>query len=76
MEDIEKTFLKMRKNGIWLSDDEVDILKRYGISCEECHQMTEILYQIDRILEDEMIEELDILSLRLAERNYYQNTRK
>ena len=71
-EEYEKRFLKPRKHGIWLSDEEVDVLNRYQIDYENCYTMNEILYQIDRILEEEEIEELDSLSIILAERNCYQ----
>ncbi len=74
--DFEKRFLKPRKHGLWLSDLEVDILNRYNIDYEKCFQMTELLYQIDQVLEEEEIEELENLSIQLAERNYYQNTNK
>lgn len=76
MEDYEKRFLKERNHGIWLSDEEVSILDRYEIPYQNCLQLTEILYYIDRILEEEEIEELENLSIQISERNYYQNTNK
>ncbi len=78
MEDIdfEKRFLKERNHGIWLSDEEVSVLERYEIPYQNCMKLTEILYYIDRILEEEEIEELENLSIQLSERNYYQNTNK
>ncbi len=75
-EDFEKRFLKPRKNGLWLSDEEVEILEKYGIGYQRCHSLIELLYQIDILLEQEDIEELDVLGTHLAERNYYQNTNK
>ncbi len=74
--DFEKRFLKPRKHGLLLSDEEVEVLNRYGIDYENCFQMTELLYHIDRVLEEEEIAELEDLSIQLAERNYYQNTNK
>ncbi len=74
--DYEKRFLKPRKHGLWLSDEEVDILNKYSIPYQDCYQMTELLYYIDRLLEEEDIVELDVLATSLAERNYYQNTNK
>ena len=78
MEDIdfEKRFLKERNHGRWLSDEEVSVLERYEIPYQNCMKLTEILYYIDRILEEEEIEELENLSIQLSERNYYQNTNK
>ena len=75
-ENYEKRFLKLQKNGLWLSEEETEILKKYGISYEKCRQLTEILYQIDRILEEEEIPELELVAINLSERNYYQNTKK
>ena len=69
--DFEKKFLKERNHGIWLSDEEVSILDRYEIPYQNCFQLTEILYYIDRILE-----ELENISIQISERNYYQNTNK
>ncbi len=74
--DFEKRFLKERNHGIWLSDEEVRILERYEIPYQSCMKLTEILYYIDRILEEEEIEELENLSIQISERNYYQNTNK
>lgn len=74
--DFEKRFLKERSNGIWLSDEEVEILKRYDIPYQNCFQITEIIYYIEKLLETIEIEELENLSSVLAERNYYQNTKK
>ncbi len=74
--DFEKKFLKERNHGIWLSDEEVSILDRYEIPYQNCFQLTEILYYIDRILEEEEIEELENISIQISERNYYQNTNK
>lgn len=74
--DYEKKFLKMRQHGILLADEEVEILDRYHIPYQNCNQLTEILYYIDKILEDELVDELENLSIQLSERNYYQNTKK
>lgn len=74
--DFEKRFLKDRGHGIWLSDEEVTILERYDIPYQNCCKLTEILYYIDRVLEDEEIEELENLSIQISDRNYYQNTNK
>ena len=74
--DYEKKFLKMRQHGILLTDEEVEILDRYSIPYQNCNQLTEILYYIDKILEDELVDELENLSIQLSERNYYQNTQK
>lgn len=74
--DFEKRFLKDRGHGIWLSDEEVTILERYEIPYQNCLQLTEILYYIDRVLENEEIEELEAVSIQISDRNYYQNTNK
>ena len=75
-EDNKKRFLKDRGHNIWLSDEEVAILNRYNIPYQTCLTLTEILYHIDNILNEEEIEELENLSIQISDRNYYQNTNK
>lgn len=74
LSEIDKNFLKTRKNGLLLTDNQVSLLERYNIDPEKCTSMTELMYLIDEAGEDD--DELDYLAEQLAERNYYENVNK
>lgn len=74
VKELDKNMLKARENGLLLTDKQVATLERYNINAGNCKSMTELLYMIDEAGEDD--EELDYLADQLAERNYYENTRK
>ena len=65
-------------NGILLTNQEIDVLKRYDIPYSNCHSLKEILFEIENILDDMDVvdDELDYVSSTIAERDYYQNTNK
>ena len=65
------------KNGIFLSDNQVQILLSYGIDPSKCSSVSDLLFQIDELLEDEPdADDLDNISREIAEFNYYANTNK
>lgn len=73
----DKSILKMRGNGIYLSDNEVQILKRYGIDYNKYGSLESLIFDIEQILNEETdIEDLEEVSKRLSELNYYNNTNK
>ena len=74
LKDINKNFLKVRENGLLLTDNQVNTLERFNIDASKCQSMTELLYMIDECGEDD--EELEYLAEQLAERNYYENINK
>jgi len=74
--DFEKKFLKFRKNGLLLSDEQVEVLERYNINYSSCLSNTELLYKIDSVLNEVDDYELECVAQELAERNYYVNTNK
>lgn len=85
-EDIEKIFNEYnddknmhikRGNGLVLSDNQIEILKKYGIDYKIYSSLNALLYDIEEILNDgEDATDLDILSQELSEFNYYNNTNK
>lgn len=75
LKDNEKNLLKARKKGLLLTDNQVGVLERYNIDASKCSTMTELLYMIDQVDDDDE-DELTALADQLAEVNYYQNTRK
>lgn len=75
--DVTKSFLKKRSNGILLSDEEVNILKKYNIDYERCISTDELIFEIEEYLnEDSDALDLENLSSRLAEYKYYYETNK
>lgn len=70
-------FLEKQNGNIYLRKKEIDILKKYNISYENCNNLLEIIYEIEEYLSDGYeSDELEWLSRELSERNYYQNTNK
>ena len=67
------------KNGLMLTNNEIDVLKRYGVDYEKCTTLKEIIYLVEDILnEDDSsdLDELEYISSTISERDYYQNTNK
>lgn len=74
--DYSKKFLK-DYNGLLITEEQVDILRRYDIEVEKCGSLTEILYLIDEILDsDSDASDLEWVADTLQERNYYEKTNK
>lgn len=74
--DYSKKFLK-DYNGLLITEEQVEILKRYDIDALKCGSLTEILYLIDEILDsDSDAIDLEWVANTLQERNYYENTNK
>lgn len=74
--EVEKDFLHDVGNGIMLNNKEEEILKRTGINYKACSSISDLLFQIEDYLIDFEDDELEILSSRLSEFNYYNNTNK
>lgn len=73
----DKAMTKMRGNGIYLSDNEVDVLKRYNIDYNRYVSLSSLIFDIENILNEESdIDDLEEVSKRLSELNYYNNTNK
>ena len=72
----DKSFLKRRKNGIMLSDNDIDILKRNGINYLEYNNLSELIFAICEALDEEASDELESLNMKLGEYNYYVYTEK
>ncbi len=66
-------------NGLLLTRMEKQILDKYHISYQSCCNLKEVLYRIDEVFsmeEASSLEDLDMVSASIAERDYYQNTNK
>ena len=73
----EKKFLK-NHNGIFISDEQLNILKKYNIDINNYKNISELIYEIEKYLNDsyETLEDLEWVSESLSEFNYYNNTNK
>lgn len=65
------SFIKKRENGMILSDYQISVLKRCGINYLNYATITQILFDINEILEEDEDEELEIVAREIDERNYY-----
>ena len=74
---MKNSFVQKIKNDIYLSNDDIRILKKYDIDYEQFLSMKELLFQLENILNNnEDLEDLEALSLKLAEYNYHFKTKK
>ncbi len=69
-------FLKNYGNNILLNNKEYNILKKYNIDPNKYNNTKSLIFDIEKILEDENIEELDQVLMDISERDYYSNTNK
>lgn len=64
-------------NNLYLTNNQIDILKRYKIDYETSNSLRDLMFKIENILdyEEEIPELIDLLD-KLSERNYYEFTNK
>ena len=73
----DKSMLKMRGNGIYLSDNDINVLNRYDIDYNRYNSLDALIFDIEEILNEETdLEDLEEISSKLSELNYYNNTNK
>ena len=65
-------------NGLLLTNREIEVLDRYKIPYKNCHDLKQVLYEIEKVISDMDIvdDDLDYISSTISERDYYQNTNK
>lgn len=65
-------FIKCRKNNIYLSDNDLNILKKYKIDYNDFSNMKELMFYIEDIINNEEIsDDLEDLLIKLSDYNYY-----
>mgnify|MGYP000740720565 FL=1 len=73
----DKNMIKMRGNGIYLSDNQIEVLKRYDIDYKKYISLNSLIFEIEEILNNDVdANDLEEVSSRLSELNYYNNTNK
>lgn len=77
-EDFNKRSLKRRKNGIYLSDEQINILEKYNINYLNYNNINELIFYIEDYLNNSYmeLEDLESVSEALSNFNYYNNTNK
>ena len=64
-------------NGIMLTDDEYNVLKKYGFDPNNYGSVSSLIFDIESTLNEEAdIEDLERVLDSLSEFNYYHNTNK
>ena len=73
----DKSMIKMRGNGIYLSDNQIEVLNRYNIKYKKYNSLSSLIFEIEEILNEEVdVDDLEDVSAKLSELNYYNNTEK
>ena len=77
-EDFNKRSLKQRRNGIYLSDEQINILEKYNINYLNYNNINELIFYIEDYLNNSYmeLEDLESVSEALSNFNYYNNTNK
>ena len=63
-------------NGILLSKYEIELLLKYDIDYRKYSDIESLLKEIDDILENDYIEELEDIVIKLEEQHYYKDIKK
>lgn len=73
----ETSFIK-KHNNIYISEEQINILKKYNININNYVNLNELMYDIEECLNDsyEVLDDLEWVSQTLSEYNYYNNTNK
>lgn len=72
-------FLKKTSKGLMLNDYERETLKKYGINYESYSKLSDIVFEIERVINENYDYEMDDLidlSMNLSERSYYEEVNK
>lgn len=74
--DFNNNKLQKINDNLYLTNNQIEILKRYNIDYEVSTSLRDLMIKIENVLDYEDIEELENLLTTLTERNYYENTNK
>lgn len=74
----ESKFMKKHNNNIYISDEQIQILKRYDINIDNYNSMSDLIFDIEEYLNNSSheLDDLEWVSQMLSEYNYYNNTNK
>ena len=66
----------LQSNGLYLSQNQINILKRNNFNYESCNSVRQLIMLIEDELTYDENEELEILSIELSDFDYYHNFNK
>lgn len=72
----QKYMHKEIKKGIFLSDYQIEVLRKYDIDIDKVSSINDLIYQIGEILDEDDYEDLEEIESELSEFYYYANTNK
>lgn len=72
----DNSWLIPRKNGMLLSDYQIEVLQNNNLNYLDYKSINELLFAINNVLNDDYDEYLDEIASMIDESNYYQNTNK
>ena len=76
LEEAEKNKLNKVNDNLYLTNNQIDILKRNNVDYITSNSIRDLMIKIENIIDYEENEELELLLDNLSERNYYENTNK
>ncbi|MGN1379920.1 MAG: hypothetical protein ACI4XR_06005 [Bacilli bacterium] len=65
-----------RKNGMFLSNNQIKTLKKNNIDYDNYDSLESLIFELNNVLIEEEDDELESLAIDLAEFNYYNNQNK
>lgn len=63
-----------RKNGMFLSNNQVKLLQKYHVNYNDYKDLSSLIFKLNELTEDD--EELESLTMDIDEFNYYNNQNK
>lgn len=69
----EYTMMKRLSNGMYLSQEQIDILKEYDIDYLSCSSLSDLIREVEEVYDECNDDVLSNLLDVLDERNYYEN---
>lgn len=72
----QKYMHKKITDKLYLSDYQISILNMFKIDYKSCKTSKELLYLIDKELDEDYDEDLDQIAREISEFDYYNNTKK
>lgn len=75
---INKNKLVQVNDKLYLTNYQIEVLEKYQIPYQNCNSINEIIFYIEDILNDDSndYEDLENISVNMAEMDYYQNYKK
>ena len=63
-----------RKNGMFLSNNQVKLLQKYHVNYNDYKDLSKLIFKLNELTEDD--DELESLAMDIDEFNYYNNQNK